>query len=215
MAISSRPPFEGADSRILASVLADPCQRRLIRLLQEQALPVTDRDLAVGLAGRADASEDDVRWRLADLRHRYLPKLEAVGWIDRHPEGIVTTARFPFGDAGLPVPAVEESEEPEIPWDALAALYARPRRRHVVSELADPAREDPVALDDLAAALDACDRFPHSTDGDGTPPALVLHHVDLPRLATAGLLAYDSDEWTVVRDPALGRVADWLGDGGA
>lgn len=215
MAISSRPSG-GEDNRVIASVLSDPCQRRLVGLLLEQSCPMTARDLAIGLATDDDdgrpsaASGPEIRRRLVELHHRYLPRFEAIGWIRRQPEGIVTTDRFPFADPAHPLPPVDD---PDAPWDALAALYARPRRLHLVSVLARQEQDGPLALEDLAAELTACDGSHWSTDGDGLPPAVALHHVDLPLLASVDLLAYDPDERTVTREPRLRRVADLVATG--
>lgn len=69
-----------------------------------------------------------------------------------------------------------------------------PRRRQVVDVLED--RTTQVSLDDLASRLATCERW---IDGDGTSDsavedvALSLHHVHLPRLATAGIVEYDAE----------------------
>lgn len=218
MAISSRPSGD-EERRVVSSVLADPSQRRLVGLLLERSCPMTTRDLAVGLA-TDDADGDDgrpaaapgteVRQHLIELHHRYLPRFEAIGWIRRQPEGIVTTDRFPFADPAHPLPPVDD---PDAPWDALAVLYARPRRLHLVSVLARPDRDDPLTLEDLVAELTACDGSPWSSDDDRLPPAVALHHVDLPLLASIDLLGYDPDERTVTTEPRLRAVAALVATG--
>lgn len=73
-------------------------------------------------------------------------------------------------------------------------VLSDPRRRHVVDVLED--RSTPVSLDDLASRLAMRER---SMDGDGTANATVedvaisLHHVHLPRLASAGIVIYDAE----------------------
>lgn len=171
---------------------------------------MTVRDLAVRLAadeaGTAltDVAEEDHRPIRVDLYHRCLPKLEALGWIDRRPEGVVAVggpslaverASFLEGrDADRPA---EGRTDARPAPEAMDALLARPRRRVLVSILAERGRR--LSLAELATELAERDRASRTPerDEDETSVRRTLHHVDLPRLAEAGLIEYDHDERTI------------------
>lgn len=205
----------GDDSPILSSILADPRQRRILALLLEQPHPLTDRDLAVQLAAReaekppSDVAEEDLQQILVELYHWYLPELQKTGWIDRHPEGIVTTEQFPFGDADSSLPPLQD---PEVPWEALATLLARPRRGHIVSILAR--QDQSLSLEKLAARLAAYERISGTAERGDSALSGTLHHVDLPRLDEVGLIEYDPEENTITRERDLTQIVDWIDDMG-
>lgn len=201
----SLPPGD-ADPLVRSAILADPNQRRILSCLLAQFRPTTERDLAVQLAARetghspADVTEEACQQFLLHLQHQWLPKLDAAGWIERHPEGIVLAERRSFERLGASLPEIESSDLPS--WEALAALLARPRRRDVVSTVASHRR--PLSLDELATALTASE-YVSGTTASGETNRLpgTLHHVDLPKLDDVGLIEYDSDERTITRTSSL------------
>lgn len=211
----------GNGSLEAVSALGDPRQRRILSVLQDRASPMTVRDLAVRLAAEeagtavTDVTEEDHRPIRVDLHHRCLPKLEALGWIDRRPEGVVAV--------GGPSLAVErgsllegrDADKPDGRPDdarpapeAIDALLARPRRRELVSILAEYDRR--LSLAELATELaeHRRDSRTRERDEDETSVRCTLHHVDLPRLAEAGLIEYDHDERTITPTRRLRTLAD-------
>lgn len=189
-------------------ILADRRQRALLARLLEAGGPLTERDLAVGIATRelgrspSDMTEADLRQFRANLHHRYLPKLEEIGWIERTPEGVVATERLSFERTRLSLPAVDADDGST--WDALATLLGRPQRRDVVALVAD--RDRPISLDRLADELAAPERRARVPDGAErrSTLAVTLHHVDLPKLSAVGFVDYDADAKLVAR----GRLLD-------
>jgi hypothetical protein len=171
---------------------------------------VTDHELAVQVAVHAHGrsaerlSADTIRQIRTDLHHRCLPKLAALGWIERRPEGVVLTDQFPFADESVcPLPLSDADHH----WDAYVSLLSRPRRHHVLSVLSD--RRDALGLDALVdeLATEAATTTSTTYGTDARLP-LVLHHIDLPRLDAVDLLTYDSDAKTVTPEPSLGAFVD-------
>jgi hypothetical protein len=150
-------------------------------------------------------AEKDVQRLLAGLHHKYLPKLEEIGWIKRHPEGIVTTEHLLIRDT-------EQSFPLERQWDILAALLARPRRQHIVSILA--CKDQPLALEELVTELIEQERISWTGDEDDDDLSLaaILHHIDLPPLEEVGLIEYDCDEKTITPAHTPTTVVDWVDD---
>lgn len=196
----------------LSSILDDARQRRILSILCDRSEPISDRELGFELAARktgtepADVSETDLGPVRIDLQHRCLPKLDAVGWIERHPDGIVAAESLPFGDEDSPLPDLQPSDERF--WEAVGALLAHPHRQDLVSIIAD--RRSALTVEELASELGEYDRS--SEQGARREDELGvlgrLHHLDLPRLAEAGLIEYDPDERTVVRTRLLTRLGN-------
>lgn len=210
-----RKPVAGDEESLrLSSVLAEPRQRQILSILLKQSRPLTDRDLAVQLAGReaekprSNLSEEEIQDLLVDLHHRYLPELRAIEWIDRRPEGIVLTEQFPLEDMEAALPSFQEAD---LRWEMLAPLLARPRRQQIVSLLVS--RNHPLALEELAVELAEHGQTFWSTTADSALSG-VLHHVDLPRLDEAGLIEYDPDAKTITRKRDLTVIVDWIDDRG-
>lgn len=211
---SERQLLSGAtDPRLQSAILADPRKRRVLALLLEQSGPIPKRDLASHLTAReaktlpSVMTEQAHRRILIDLSHRCLPELEAAGWIERRPAGIVTTEQVPVeGMDGW----LSRGDDSDVPWDALAALLAHPRRQHIVSIIAK--HSQPLPLDELGTALMASEQASRTTDRDGDKSTLLttLHHVDLPTLEEVGLIEYDRDEKTITRYRSLETVSDWM-----
>ncbi|WP_129112715.1 DUF7344 domain-containing protein [Halegenticoccus tardaugens] len=91
--------------------------------------------------------------------------------------------------------------------ESLARVLADRRRQHVVEAL--DSLDDDVSLGTLVDDIRA--RETREADGravDRQTVALSLHHVHLPKLADAGVLAYDLKRKRVTRDRQ--RVSDLL-----
>lgn len=210
--ISLPPPTN--DHYLASTILADETQRRLLSILQERPGPLTVRDLTIELAARErgaspSAVTDADRQRFQVLAHHtYLPKLDAIGWVDRRPEGIVVAEQPSTEGGDIPLPSIQDPEN-EV-WDAVAAVIERPYRRHVVSILVD--RRQPTTLEELATDLANREGTTYPTGG-GSPEddlQVPLHHVDLPKLDAVGLVDYDSDEKTIAGGPLLSEVRGLL-----
>jgi len=194
-----------------ASVLGDPRQRWLLATLLERSQPMTARDLAVQLAARetgtspAALTPAELRPIRVALRHRCLPQLEAVGWIDRTPAGIVAADPISVDVDGLSLPDLRDHDNPS--WDAISVLLARPRRLDLVSVLAD--HGSPLTVTELVADLRsrARGRRRHWPQ-DGTTLFTMLHHLDLPKIASVGLFEYDAEEEVVSPTPRLSTFVE-------
>ncbi|MFB6196408.1 MAG: hypothetical protein ABEI80_09565 [Haloplanus sp.] len=191
-------------------ILGDPRQRRLLSILLDRGRPIPAHELSGQLAARetdtprSDVTEADHRPIRADLRHRCLPQLEAVGWIERRPEGIVVDEPISVETGNLTLPGLRAPEHPT--WDAVSVLLERLYRQDIVVIVADRRR---VTVAELVSALRARERASAGPlpDDDRTL-RVALHHVDLPKLADVGLLEYDPDEKTAAGTDRLRPFAD-------
>jgi hypothetical protein len=191
-----------------SSIIGDRRQRRILSLLLDRDHPMTERELGVRLATLEDGVEpsdvtestlDSIR---IDLHHRCLPQQTAVGWIERRPDGVVIDERPSFESAKLSPPDLRAPEDPT--WDAVSVLLARPYRQDIASLLVDRHRD--TALTELTTELRG--RRPPTHPDDDRALRVSLHHVDLPTLADAELVAYDPAERTVTPAPRLTAFAD-------
>jgi hypothetical protein len=189
------------------SVLADPRQRQILSILLDQTHPLTERDLSLEVAARetskepAEVAVEEHETIQVDLYHRCLPKLEAAGWIERSPEGVITTESLVSWDEDSSAPDLQNPEHPF--WEAVGTLFARPRRMELVSIIAD--QPPNLSLEELATELEEWGPDSRTAEQRESEPALLstLHHLDLPELAEAGLIEYDHDEKTITRTPTL------------
>lgn len=207
--MDSEPRRPGSEDGPGSLSLRDPRQRRILSILADRSGPMSVPELCTRLA----ASERDVdrsavsgseaeRIRL-DLDHRCLPKLEEVGLVERRPDGVVA-GRPPSVESGcLSVPDIGDPEHPD--WDAVGVVLARPYRETLVSALVG--RDGGVTLDELARRLRRT-RSQASLPGDGESVRLALHHVDLPQLASVGLVEYDADRHVAVPTARLDALWD-------
>jgi hypothetical protein len=196
----------GNDAHEISSILADSRQRQVLSILLDRSHPVAERDLSIQVAAQettkalAEVTEEEYESIRVDLHHRCLPKLEAVGWIERCPDGMITTGPLFSWDESSSVPDLQNSDCPF--WEAVSTLLARPRRKELVSIIADRPR---LSLEELATEL--AESGPDSwTDEQGEselPSLSTLHHLDLPKLAEIGLIEYDHDEKTITRTSTL------------
>lgn len=98
------------------------------------------------------------------------------------------------------------AEEPKLTTSEIFGLLASDRRRHVLHYL--NGRVGGVSLGELAEHLairaddPTFERYERILAG--------LLHLDLPRLADAGLLAYDGDAETVTGTEAAARLRPYL-----
>lgn len=189
--MSDHPLRGGEDGADRSSVLTDPRQRQILATLAERSHPMTVRDLAVHLAAQAAdttpaaVTDEQCRRVRIDLHHRCLPKLNAAGWINRRPDGVVATGSPPVDDAMF-------RELREYDCEIVRALYTRPRRRDVLS-VVDSA-DGSLTVRELATELADCDQSQWRTERYQDERTLreMLHHVDLPKLSELGLLSYDA-----------------------
>lgn len=204
-------PVSGGDYHDTSAVLGDLRQRRVLSILLEGSVPMPLRELGVRLAAReaeiapVDVSETDYQSIRTGLHHRCLPKLEAVGWIERYPEGIVVNEPLTVETESLSLPDLRKPEDPL--WDAVSVLLAQPRRQAVVSILAD--YRSPVSVDELATELiDHGHAREKGYAREEQRLLTALYHADLPKLADVELIEYDAEERTVARTRRLRRVVD-------
>lgn len=199
------------DTQLISSILSDVRQRRILSLVADQRSPLTERDLAVRLAALEEqkppslVSASERESRLLALHHQKLPKLTTAGLIKRTPAGITLVPWFPIDleNYGVSVPPADDPEDPA--WDLLAAIVERPYRQHVLTLVEDAAA--PIPLEALATELVDHDQIalaPAERDRDLFEAR--LHHLDLPKLASLGVLEYDYEERTVRPSQSLTPV---------
>lgn len=129
--MSSERRLLSGDTSIRSAVLADQRQRRILALVREQSGPISEHGLVSQLTAREAEESPSLITEQAHQRiqialsYRYLPELEATEWIERQPAGIVLAEQLPDEWIDESLPALED---PDIPWDALAALLACSRR---------------------------------------------------------------------------------------
>jgi hypothetical protein len=203
-----RQPGDGDDLE-RSSILGDCRQRRVLSLLLDRDGPTTVHELSVQLVARTDGvapsavTEADYRPVRMDLRHRCLPKLRAVGWIERRADGLVADESLTLGTEQLSPPDLRDPDHPF--WEVVSVLLARPYRQDLASLVAE--RDRRVTVDELATELSA--RAPRVRLPDDRRLAVALYHLDLPKLASVGVVDFDPDERTAVRTDRLPQFADW------
>ncbi|NEU58275.1 hypothetical protein [Halorussus sp. MSC15.2] len=77
--------------------------------------------------------------------------------------------------------------------DTIFELVRNPRRRYAISVLSD--RESPLSVSELAAAVARRTEDPDLDRPPATPDEVAgsLHHVHLPKMADANVVAYDAE----------------------
>ena len=91
----------------------------------------------------------------------------------------------------------------DLSLDVAFEVLANARRRTTLSYLLRYERR--AELEDLAAYVAASE----TTDVDERA-AVTLHHIDLPKLADAGLIRYDADRRTAVADDLIQELEPYL-----
>lgn len=181
------------------SVLDDPRQRQILAAVQTHGT-MSVEELAAHLATEHEGTASEPEIQL-DLYHRCLPKLEAVGWIEREGETVETAGDCPFGDES-PLPDLSDTDDQF--WRAVDAVVARPRRREWLSVLVE--QNGKTTLGSLVTML--ADRA--GVDCDERTAKALLHHVDLPTLTDVGLVSYDPERKVVAPTSLLVLLADRL-----
>jgi hypothetical protein len=200
----------GGDDLERSSILCDRRQRRILATLLDHPRPMTVRELSVYLVARAEGvdpstvTESECQSVQMDLRHRCLPKLHVVGWIEQRGDGVTASESPAVETAALSFPELRDPDDPF--WDVVGVLLARPYRQDLVSILAN--RDQPASVTELATELLAQARAPVPDDGQRL--AIALHHLDLPKLASTGVVEYDPDDRTAVRTSRLLQFVDWV-----
>lgn len=211
MASQGGTPGAGANGYDAASILGDIRYRRILSILLEQSRPLPSRELSVQVAAQeadvppSDIPEAERKSVRTELEHRYLPKLERVGWVDRGPEGLTVTALRPEPMDVLSPPPIGEPDHPH--WEPISTVLARPYRIPVVAFLAS--RDQAVPLEQLAEQL-------HEYEQESREYSLParqqlrtrLYHVDLPKLADVGLVEFDIGAQTVARTSLTSDIVD-------
>jgi len=200
----------GGDDLERSSVLGDRRQRRVLAILLDQPRPMAVDELSVHLVARTngvdpsavtEAERESVQM---DLRHRCLPKLHAVGWVEQCAEGVTAEDSPSIETPALSLPDLRDPDDPF--WDVVSVLLARPYRQDLASILAD--RNERVSVTELSTELLAQARA--TVPDDGRRLAIALHHIDLPKLASVGVVEYDPDDRTAVRTSRLLQFVDWV-----
>lgn len=95
--------------------------------------------------------------------------------------------------------------------EQIIRLLAEPRNRAILSSLNDAAQS--LTVDELAEQLISCGAISLASpvdDDEREHLQISLHHRDLPRLAEAGLVAYDPDQNIVEYENYPSVEAEWL-----
>lgn len=189
----------------LARALRHPVRRAVLSVVLDGPSPVRVERLAGAVETRtataAGSDGNTVRSLRPALHHRHLPLLDAASLVDREPAGVVPGDHWLLAHPAVgPRRLLQDGTE----WNALGAVFGQPRRRHAVAVLADA--DLPVRVVTLARAVAAersLDYCPAAAAIDDL--AIRLHHVDLPVLAEAGVVAYDAEtrRVTTVSEPDL------------
>lgn len=196
----------GESDRSTGWTVPGPRRRdRILSILLDRSRPTTERELAAGVVdrevdGSAGVSEETLREVRVAVHHVDLPKLEGAGLVERLSTGLVATERADHAATGSPT----RRDVPGAIHDALLAIDGHPRRRRIVSIVAD--RKDPLALDDLAAELAGDVVGPDGEDAADLRLRTRLHHADLPKLDGADLLDYDAELKSIAPRPLSARV---------
>lgn len=182
-----------------ARILSNRQYRATLHQLMEYG-PFSERTLARRLTAtrRAQLRSNTKRSRwpkssecsqssvLIQLRHRYLPVLEDVGWINRCSARVAIDTEFSIEPLGIRTAALRTPNDPS--WEPTAAILAKPYLKSVIEIISTT--DLPHTLEELAAELE--------TRGDtGAYQSALrsrLHHVALPKLDDIGVLSYAADK---------------------
>ncbi|WP_226022001.1 DUF7344 domain-containing protein [Halomicrobium salinisoli] len=187
--------------------IADERRRTCLAVLGDRDGSVPATDLAAEVAARSrgvsliDVSDDHHRQVLTDLVHAQLPALAEADLVDWDRDaGVVAAVDHPALTGG----AVGDLLTVEYDgWDEVLSALSDARRRRALAVLADAGEVD---RDDLVRRVLAGERDcePDAvSDRDVADAAVEFHHVHLPVLQRAALLAYDGDAAEYLGHPAL------------
>ncbi|NHN41747.1 hypothetical protein G9C85_08895 [Halorubellus sp. JP-L1] len=178
-------------------------RRRVLELALDRAPDAVGVEEAVSvLAARADdddATASAEREAKTALRHAHLPKLSAAGLLEHDADaGAFALADHPAFEDSRIVGVVEgDVEDSPESLDTFLAAISDARRRAVLDVLSHQFGR--IHVETLARELLAdAETSESEVPGAAVEQALGgLHHVDLPALSDAGLVAYDADAGTV------------------
>lgn len=179
--------------------LNDRQRRRILRLLEDQSEPMTERELAEQLVAEdgnksvEEVSEGAIEGVRIQLQHAHLPRLndaDLVSW-DESDETVASSEHSVYDDPMFQ--RLLEMEDDE--WDDVIASITGERRRDVLSVL--ESKEESVRRDVLAHEIAAREANGQSWADAVDSVRTELHHVHLPKLEGAGLVEYDADDGTV------------------
>lgn len=175
--------------------LADTRRRILLALLQEQQRPISVCELAAEIAAREsderveDVDEEHRRRVLTDLHHNQLPRLTQTNLVlhDRDRRSVSIAARSLFEHDVAEI--IRSCERGEPADDIVFECLADRRRRQIVAVLDETDQSMP--LSSLAGKV--ADQLDETDETSIERVQTSLYHVDLPKLADAGLVDYDAD----------------------
>lgn len=215
--IQSAEPGGNGLTTAVAAALADERRLEIVARLVGRECPLSERDLAreIAISGTdrspSDAAAEGCRDTTLALYHRDLPALEAADLIVRyHSLDMVGATDHPILDA-VDVTSLSGTRAEAEAWEAIAAVLERPLRQHVLAVLAEAG--SPVGFEDLATEVAVRGDGSRASGPGGDDVQQVrtrLHHVALPKLEDAGLLAVDRDRETAEyrADGTFERLAD-------
>ena len=187
-------------------------RRQVLAVLQDRTAPVPERELATCIAAiegekpPVEVTSEEVASIRTDLHHVHLPRLEAASLVERDADGATVTTT---GHPALDDPSFQQLVGADADdWDAVVASIASRRRRTVLAVLAD--REEPMACEDLAAAVHRRGRHVDHPSTAVEDVRASLHHSHLPKLDDAGLVSYDADEGTAVYEGHPRLPTEWF-----
>lgn len=185
--------------------LTDERRRRVLSILLEEGSPTTERELAVDVAAAevgdpaVEVDAGTVRAVRTGLRHKHLPPLADAGLVAWAGPGktVARTHHPAFGD-----PRFHHLVETDADgWTDVIDCLADEQRRLAVAVL--EARPDPVGRTDLARTVAARERGGDPSPGVVERVLASLHHVHLPKLAAAGMVAVDGETVSYRGHPEL------------
>lgn len=193
-------------SSAVVDALSHRRRRRVLAVLSDGG-SASESELAAALARTDDADE---RRRVAvSLHHRHLPKLADAELVVRDADSrTVSPTDHPlFGTRAFDAVVRDPDASPDELDAALSAL-ADPRRRTALAVLLTAGR--PLAEAEVAERVAVRD----GARGAGVLVGLMtdLHHVHLPALDRAGLVAHDAEARRASADGSPALDAAWFAD---
>lgn len=200
---SAADPPQSKD-RIFDAV-SDRRRRCALTVLWDRERPMAPEDLATLVAAReldeppeqvADGERRDV---LVSLHHTHLPKLEGAGLVERDPNGRVAAIDRSLVDHPGVVDVIETGDRRQERLDLLFDVLSDPLRRRLLGVLAEQRREAfPLSIEAVAeAVLERGSASPGDAAEKYRRVVASLHHRHVPKLAEAGIVAYDRDEMAI------------------
>lgn len=200
-------------NNLVLQTVSDRRRRQLLQILADRSSPVSVPELATNIAaderGKAlvDVTPADVEAVETDLVHVQLPKLARADLVDwDRSAGTATTTKHP----ALADPKFQQMIATNAPdWDAVVRNLASKRRRVILAELKE--HDGAISRADLAKQVRTRERDDETDDLKEMDDILTaLHHIHLPSLEQAGLVAYDHDSGRVSYTGHEALADEWL-----